>query len=100
MAIGKRSGGRQEDLWIPSSDLAKSPGHPFYERVNKLLAEAAFDDFVEGLCARFYAGDVGRPGVAPGVYVRMLLVGYFEKISSERGIAWRCETSVAATSWC
>jgi len=95
MAIGKRSEGRQEDLWIPSSDLAKSPGHPFYERVNKLLAEAGFDGFVEGLCARFYAGNVGRPGVAPGVYVRMLLVGYFEGISSERGIAWRCADSLA-----
>ncbi len=95
MAIGKRGEGRQEELWIPSSDLARSPGHPFYERVNKLLAEAGFDGFVEGLCAPFYAGNVGRPGLAPGVYVRMLLVGYFEGISSERGIAWRCADSLA-----
>ena len=95
MAVGKRGTGRQEELWIPSSDLARSPGHPFYERVNRLLAEAGFDGFVEELCAPFYAGNVGRPGLAPGVYVRMLLVGYFEGISSERGIAWRCADSLA-----
>jgi len=95
MAIGKREAGRQEELWIPSIDLAKSPGHPFYERVNKLLAEAGFDEFVEELCSKFYAGNVGRPGLAPGVYVRLLLVGYFEGISSERGIAWRCADSLA-----
>ena len=95
MAIGKRDGVRQEELWIPSSDLVKSPGHPFYERVNSLLAEAGFDEYVEVLCAKFYAGNVGRPGLAPGVYVRMLLVGYFEGITSERGIAWRCADSLA-----
>ena len=95
MAIGKREAGRQEELWIPSTDLAKSPGHPFYERVNKLLAEAGFDEFVEELCSKFYAGSVGRPGLAPGVYVRLLLVGYFEGISSERGITWRCADSLA-----
>lgn len=95
MAIGKREAGRQEELWIPSTDLARSPGHPFYERVNKLLAEAGFDEFVEELCSKFYAGNVGRPGLAPGVYVRLLLVGYFEGIGSERGIAWRCADSLA-----
>jgi transposase len=99
MAIGKRGAGRQEELWIPSSDLARSPGHPFYERVNKLLAEADFDEFVEGLCSKFYAGTVGRPGLAPGIYVRMLLVGYFEGISSERGIAWRCADSLGLRSF-
>jgi transposase len=95
MAVGKRDGVRQEELWIPSRDLAKSPGHPFYERVNSLLAEADFDGYVESLCAKFYAGSVGRPGLAPGVYVRMLLVGYFEGLASERGIAWRCADSLA-----
>ncbi|MCP3919354.1 MAG: transposase [bacterium] len=63
--------------------------------MNSLLAEARFDEYVEGLCAKFYAGNVGRPGLAPGVYVRMLLVGYFEGITSERGIAWRCADSLA-----
>ncbi len=99
MAIGKRETGRQEELWVPFSEVAKSPGHPFYEHVNKLLAEADFDEFVEGLCAKFYAGTVGRPGLAPGVYVRLLLVGYFEGISSERGIAWRCADSLGLRSF-
>ncbi len=99
MAIGKRETERQEELWVPFSEVAKSPGHPFYERVNKLLAEADFDEFVEGLCAKFYAGTVGRPGLAPGVYVRLLLVGYFEGLGSERGIAWRCADSLALRSF-
>lgn len=99
MAIGKRSGEQQEDLWVATAELVKSAGHPFYERVNKLLAEAEFDGFVEEQCAKFYAGNVGRPGLAPGVYVRMLLVGYFEGISSERGIAWRCADSLSLRSF-
>ncbi len=99
MAVGKRSGQRQEGLWVATSDLARSPGHPFYEQVNRLLAEAEFDPFVEALCAKFYAGNVGRPGLAPGVYVRMLLVGYFEGIDSERGIAWRCADSLGLRSF-
>jgi transposase len=95
MAIGKRGKEQQEELWVPSVELVKGPGHPFYQRVNELLAESGFDDFVEELCGKFYAGNVGRPGLAPGIYVRMLLVGYFEGISSERGIAWRCADSLA-----
>ena len=99
MAIGKRKGQRQEELWVATNDLARSPGHPFYEQVNRMLAEAGFDPFVEELCAKFYAGNVGRPGLAAGVYVRMLLVGYFEGIDSERGIAWRCADSLALRSF-
>jgi len=99
MAIGKRKAEQQAELWIPTADLVKSAGHPFYERVNKLLAEAEFDRFVEEQCSKFYAGNVGRPGLAPGVYVRMLLVGYFEGISSERGIAWRCADSLSLRSF-
>ena len=95
MAVGKRNAERQQDLWVATSELARSPGHPFYEQVNRLLREAGFDPFVEELCSKFYAGNVGRPGLAPGVYVRMLLVGYFEGIGSERGIAWRCADSLA-----
>ena len=68
---------------------AKSPGHPFYTRLNALLDAADFDRFVEGQCARFYAPVMGRPSLAPGRYFRLLLVGYFEGIDSERGIAWR-----------
>jgi transposase len=71
------------------------PGHPFHARLNELLAERGFDEFVEGLCAKFYHELLGRPGIPPGVYLRMLLTGYFEGIDSERGIAWRCADSLA-----
>ncbi|MDX1967888.1 MAG: transposase [Planctomycetaceae bacterium] len=82
----------QGELWTPTAELPRSPGHPFYSRLNALLAEAKFDDFVEKLCAEHYAND-GRPGVPPGIYFRMLLVGYFEGLDSQRGIAWRCADS-------
>lgn len=95
MAIGKRKSTRQEDLWVATSELTRSAGHPFYERVNGLLAAAGFDAFVEGRCAKFYAEKMGRPGLAPSVYARMLLVGYFEGLDSERGIAWRCSDSLS-----
>jgi transposase len=99
VAIGKRKSGRQEDLWVSTGDLSRSPGHPFYERLNRMLAEAGFDAFVEARCAKFYADKVGRPGLAPGVYARMLLIGYFESLDSERGIAWRCADSLALRSF-
>ena len=67
MAIGKRKSTRQEDLWVATSELTRSAGHPFYERVNGLLAGAGFDAFVEGRCAKFYAEKMGRPGLAPSV---------------------------------
>jgi transposase len=95
MSIGKRRETRQQELWVPTVDLTRSPGHPFYERVNRLLGGAGFDAFVEARCAKFYADKMGRPSLAPGVYVRMLLVGYFESLDSERGIAWRCADSLA-----
>jgi len=94
MAMGTRSG-QQEDLWIPTSALARPASHPFYERLNELLARRGFDQFVEGKCRRFYAARMGRPGLAPGIYFRLLLVGYFEGIDSERGMAWRCGDSLA-----
>lgn len=94
MALGRRDGERQDDIWVPTDRLARGPGHPFYARLNKVLAAAGFDRFVEDRCAKFYASEVGRPGVAPGVYFRMLLIGYFEGIDSERGIAWRCADSL------
>lgn len=82
-------------MWIPSAVLAQAAGHPFYTRLNQLLADNQFDEFVETLCAKFYADQVGRPSLAPGVYFRSLLVGYFEGIDSERGIAWRAGDSLA-----
>ena len=86
---------RQEEIWIANVELARSPGHPFYQRLNELLESAGFDLFVEGLCRKFYAAVMGRPGLAPGVYFRALLIGYFEGIDSERGIAWRLADSLA-----
>jgi len=95
MAMGKRETERQGDLWLATTDLARSPGHPFYERLNALLAEARFDERAEELCRPFYAEGKGRPSLPPGVYFRMLLIGYFEGLDSERGIAWRCADSLA-----
>src|ERR1035437_10361146 len=90
MAMGTRKQQeQQEELWIATAKLPRSAGHPFYERLNELLEEAGFDEFVEVLCRRFYAPKMGRPGLAPGVYFRLLLIGYFEGLDSERGIAWR-----------
>ncbi len=94
MAMGTRRR-QQEELWIPTCTLARPASHPFYERLNQLLAEHDFDRFVEGKCRRFYAATMGRPGLAPGIYFRLLLVGYFEGIDSERGIAWRAGDSLS-----
>ena len=94
MAMGTRESD-QPPLWIATSDLPTSPGHPFFARLNALLDTHAFDRFVEGLCARFYAPVMGRPSLAPGRYFRLLLVGYFEGLDSERGIAWRATDSLA-----
>ena len=78
----------------PTSDLARSPGHPFYERLNRLLTEHGFDAFVEQQCRSFYAERMGRPSLPPGMYFRLLLIGYFEGIDSERGIASRVADSL------
>lgn len=85
---------RQEDLWITHDELAQAPAHPFYQRLNQLLDSEKFDEFVEKECAGFYAENNGRPSLAPGIYFRLLLVGYFEGIDSERGIAWRTADSL------
>ena len=95
MAMGKRSTGHQETLWVETASLARTPGHPFYERLNALLEEHGFDAMAEQACARFYADGVGRPSTPPGVYFRMLFIGFFEGIDSERGIAWRTADSMA-----
>ena len=94
MSMGSRKS-RQQDLFIPSQQLAKSPGHPFYKRLNGLLAEAGFDRWIEQRCRPYYEHEEtrGRRSIPPGVYFRMLLVGYFENIDSQRGIAWRCSDS-------
>jgi transposase len=98
MALGKREGDEQV-AWIASCDLPRSPGHPFYDKLNRLLAEAGFDGFVEDLCAPYYAETMGAPSIPPGVYFRMLFIGYFEGIDSQRGIAWRCADSLSLRSF-
>ncbi len=82
-------------MWVPTADLPKSAGHPFYERLNRVLDDAGFDAFVEAQCASFYADGVGRPSLAPGRYFRLLLLGYFEGLDSERAIAWRAADSLS-----
>ena len=95
MALGRRSGERQNPLWVATQDIVRGPGSPFYAQLNAMLAEAGFDRWIEQRCMRFYAQQTGRPGVPPGVYFRMLMVGYLEGIDSERGIAWRCADSLS-----
>jgi transposase len=99
MSMGKRGPReKQNPIWIEAAALATPEGHPFYERLNGLLDKRRFDAFTEHACRRFYAR-VGRPGLAPGIYFRLLLVGYFEGIDSERGIAWRAADSLALRSF-
>lgn len=86
---------KQEGLWIGYTEVACSPAHPFYERLNAVLESEGFDVFVEKRCAKFYAAQFGRPSLTPGIYFRSLLIGYFEGIGSERGIAWRLADSLA-----
>jgi transposase len=94
MAMGKRKS-EQAPMWIPTTELPVSPGHPFYRRLNEILDAAGFDRFVEEQCRAFYAPVMGRPSLAPGRYFRLLLIGYFEGLDSERGIAWRAADSLA-----
>ena len=92
--MGKRKS-QQAPIWIPTTELPVSPGHPFYVRLNAILDEAGFDRFAEEQCQAFYAPVMGRPGLPPGRYFRLLLLGYFEGLDSERGIAWRAADSLA-----
>src|SRR6266568_3201573 len=95
MAMGTRKQRqRQEGLWY-RSELPEAPGHPFYQRLNQVLDKAGFDEFCEGRCRKFYHKKLGRPSLVPGMYFRLLLIGYFEGIDSERGIAWRAADSLA-----
>jgi len=93
MAMGQRTQQEQVGMWVAVKELPKSVSHPFYEKLNRLLAEHGFDEFVEAQCRPFYAEKMGRPSLAPGQYFRLLLLGYFEGLDSERGIAWRAADS-------
>lgn len=99
MAMGKRKHQEQRGMWVAVSELPKSVSHPFYEKLNGLLAEHGFDEFVEGQCRSFYAEKMGRPSLAPGQYFRFLLLGYFECLESERAMAWRAADSLAVRAF-
>jgi transposase len=100
MAMGRRrKRTRQEGLWTPTAALPVGASRPFYRRLNQILDEKKFDEYVEEICERFYADEVGRPGLAPGIYFRLLMVFYFEGIDSERGIAWRASDSLSIRSF-
>jgi transposase len=96
MAMGKRRRRpKQTSMWVATHDLPRTAAHPFYTRLNQILDKADFDVYVESLCQRFYADEVGRPGLPPGRYFRLLLIGYFEGLDAERAIAWRAADSFA-----
>lgn len=97
MAMGRKDRERQDTMWVAVSEIARSEGHVFYAALNRLFQKHGFDAFVEGLVEKsgLFASGMGRPSVAPGIYFRMSMVGYFEGLSSERGIAWRCADSMS-----
>jgi len=96
MAMGKRKRKlRQQSIWIATQELPRSASHPFYKRLNRILEQNGFDEYVEQRCESFYAPTLGRPSLAPGMYFRLLMLGYFEGIDSERGMAWRCADSLS-----
>ena len=94
MSIGRQSE-QQGTMWIAYDEIPRGMGHAFYDRLQKILCQGGFDAFAEKLCSEYYAPVTGRPSVPPGRYFRMLLVGYFEGIDSERGICWRCADSLS-----
>ena len=99
MAMGRKKA-RQQRFWISAEELPRPRGHVFYDQVNEILKTEEFDEFVEKECVHFYKSEaIGRPSMAPGVYFRMLMIGYFEGIDSERGIAWRCADSFSLRSF-
>ena len=99
MSMGRRPSEEQGEFWVPTADLPRSPGHVFYDKLNQLLGEGGFDRRIETLCRPHYSDEVGRASIPPGIYFRMLLIGYFEGIDSQRGIAWRCADSLSLRSF-
>ena len=94
MGMGrKKEREKQQDLWVAASEIVTTPGHVFYERLNTVLNAEKFDQRIEAICRKYYKSSSGRPSITPGTYFRMLLLGYFEGIDSERGIAWRAADS-------
>ena len=100
MAMGTRKKRqRQEELWY-GGELPTAPGHPFYKRLNEVLDKAGFDLFCETCCAGFYHDKLGRPSLPPGQYFRIMMIGFFEGLDSERGIAWRLADHLRCGSSC
>ena len=97
--MGQETREEQRGMWVAVSELPRSVSHPFYEKLNQLLAEHGFDEFVEAQCRSFYAEKMGRPSLAPGQYFRLLLLGYFEGLDSEREIAWRAADSLGVRAF-
>ena len=95
MAMGTRGKRRRQEELFYAAEMAEAPGHPFYKRLNETLDAAGFDGFCEERCRRFYHDRLGRPSLAPGVYFRLQLIGFFEGVDSERGIAWRVADSLS-----
>ena len=96
MGMGrKKDREKQQGLWVAASEIVTSPGHVFYERLNTVLNAEKFDQRVEAICRKYYKSSSGRPSITPGTYFRMLLLGYFEGIDSERGISWRAADSLS-----
>ena len=95
MSMGHKDGEVQTSLWVAATQLPSGAGHPFYDKLDGILAYHTFDRFVEERCAKFYADKLGRPSIPPVVYFKMLFIGYYEGIDSERGIAWRVADSLA-----
>src|SRR5580692_11902969 len=93
MSMGRRPTEEQGEFWLPTTNLPQSPGHVFYDKLNGLLRQSGFDSYVDSLCKQYYADGAGRESIPPGIYFRMLFVGYFEGLDSQRGIAWRCADS-------
>ncbi len=94
MAMGKRKP-KQQGLWVATEEIPRTAAHPFYSKVHEVLERYEVDRRLEHLCRRFYKPTLGRPSIAPGVYFRLLLIGFFEGIDSERGIAWRVADSLS-----
>ena len=94
MAMGRQKDG-QGDLMVSWSEMPRSPGHVFYDRLQSVLIEGGFDAFAEASCRPYYAARMGAPSVPPGRYFRMHLVGHFEGIDSERGLEWCCSDSLS-----
>jgi transposase len=99
MALGRKKQDRQQQFWVEIDSLPDVPRHVFYDKLNELLDQGDFDRWIEQTCQPYYAEKAGRPGIPPGVYFRMLFIGYFEGIDSQRGIAWRCADSRSLASF-